>query len=502
MPAMSQCPHSVKRFKSAGGNDLLTSPIPAGKIATHTLLAPMAQMDSPTAGPENSVADVSVATEEDVTPRTPSPTLLGTIGSKIVGAFTEGGPLGLASPNRIPVASRKRSIDEVEDAMTVRQYTQTFVPENEGPAGQKRTNNDTAMKLNTQLKDPPKAADLRTGEAAPNSPTIRGRSMSPRNGTSFVPAKISTRAKHVLTPARKAIKIAEAKSSSLSRLQRARKSDVAEAALGSKSVAAEAESADTSNNLNQFEIDKIVGHRHNADDPTLLDVRVSWKSDDPAGDFTWETEANVQEDAPDALFRYWRTFKGGRSSVLKDPDMWHVFRVEKHRIIQGTNDVMLQVAWVGSTQRSWEPEAAVAGYAKEHLDEYWAKLGGRESILTTAALQLPTTHTKPQKEMARKRTKSGMSKAAETGALCNTFTAYVFWNPTSRKLEGAAHLPQGMDVPDVNTFLSELFMGVGTKSQQTRRRNPRKNRLHGARKGAEESTIKIAERDATAKTGT
>ncbi|KFA51454.1 hypothetical protein S40293_11600, partial [Stachybotrys chartarum IBT 40293] len=156
MPAMSRSPHSVKRFKSAGGNDLLTSPIPAGKIATRTLLAPMAQMDSPTAGPENSVADVSVATEEDVTPRTPSPTLLGTIGSKVVGAFTEGGPLGLASPNRVPVASRKRSIDEVEDAMTVRQYAQTVVPENEGPAGQKRTNNNTAMKLNTQLKDPPK----------------------------------------------------------------------------------------------------------------------------------------------------------------------------------------------------------------------------------------------------------------------------------------------------------------------------------------------------------
>ncbi|KEY72647.1 hypothetical protein S7711_09760 [Stachybotrys chartarum IBT 7711] len=103
-----------------------------------------------------------------------------------------------------------------------------------------------------------------------------------------------------------------------------------------------------------------------------------------------------------------------RSTVLKDPDMWHVLRVEKNRIIQGTNEIVLQVAWIGSTQRSWEPEAAIGGYAEEYMDEYWTKLGGRESVLTTAALRLPTGHTQSQKEMVRKRTKSAMSKAAET----------------------------------------------------------------------------------------
>jgi hypothetical protein len=150
-------------------------------------------------------------------------------------------------------------------------------------------------------------------------------------------------------------------------------------------VAAKPDSVDTSNILSAFEIDKIVDYRHDANDPTLLDVRVSWKSDDPAGDFTWETEFDVQEYAPDVLFRYWRTFKGGRSSVLKEPDMWHVFRIEKHQISRGTNEVVLHVAWIGSTQRSWEPEESVAEYAKEHLDEYWEKLGGRESVLSTAA---------------------------------------------------------------------------------------------------------------------
>ncbi|KAH7302902.1 hypothetical protein B0I35DRAFT_197362, partial [Stachybotrys elegans] len=320
-----------------------TSPSPPGKIAIQTLLAPMAQIDSPTAGPDSPVAEgPGVVTEGTVTPSISSPTLLGAIGSRIVGALTGRGPLGSASPSSVPVASRRRSIDEVED---------------------------TAVKLNNQPKGLPRAADLRAREAASNSPTFTDCSVSSSNGlgTSSVPAKSSTRPKQVLTPAQKAIKPTEAKPSPPSRQQRVTKLDVAGAAPGSKSVAAKPDSVDTSNILSKFEIDKIVGYRHDADDPTLLDVRVSWKSDDPAGDFTWEPESSVQEDAPDVLFRYWRTFKGGRSSVLKDPDMWHILRIEKHRIIRDTNEVELHVAWIGSTQRSWEPEESVAEYAKEHL---------------------------------------------------------------------------------------------------------------------------------------
>ncbi|KAM7210780.1 hypothetical protein V8F06_013842 [Rhypophila decipiens] len=86
----------------------------------------------------------------------------------------------------------------------------------------------------------------------------------------------------------------------------------------------------------------------------------------------------------------------------------------------------------------------------------------------------PTGHTKPQKEMARKRTVSGMSKAKETGMLCNTFISYVFWNPTYKELQGVAHLPAGMEMPDVNSFLQEFFRQGGTRAQRKRRRNTRK----------------------------
>ncbi|KAM7210070.1 hypothetical protein V8F06_014546 [Rhypophila decipiens] len=103
----------------------------------------------------------------------------------------------------------------------------------------------------------------------------------------------------------------------------------------------------------------------------------------------------------------------------------------------------------------------------------------------------PTGHTKPQKEMARKRTVSGMSKAKETGVLCNTFISYVFWNPTYKELQGVAHLPAGMEMPDVNSFvrtlarlheytplmfsqLQEFFREGGTRAQRKRRRNTRR----------------------------
>jgi hypothetical protein len=57
------------------------------------------------------------------------------------------------------------------------------------------------------------------------------------------------------------------------------------------------------------------------------------------------------------------------------------------------------------------------------------------------------------KEMVRKRTKSAMGKTMETGSLCQTFTFFVFWDPTYKELRGAGHLPVGMDLPDVNRLV-------------------------------------------------
>ncbi|KAM0604230.1 hypothetical protein ACHAP1_005928 [Verticillium nonalfalfae] len=132
-----------------------------------------------------------------------------------------------------------------------------------------------------------------------------------------------------------------------------------------------------------FEMKDIVEHRQATDDETLFEVRVKWDTEDPQEQFSWEPEANVQEDAPAALWKYWRSVKGGRAAAMADPDMWHVLHVAGHKV-QPDGSVLLHVAWIGSAQKSWEPEDAVRGYGAEHLDEYWAMQGGRATVLKGA----------------------------------------------------------------------------------------------------------------------
>ncbi|KAJ4307333.1 hypothetical protein N0V88_000716 [Collariella sp. IMI 366227] len=59
---------------------------------------------------------------------------------------------------------------------------------------------------------------------------------------------------------------------------------------------------------------------------------------------------------------------------------------------------------------------------------------------------------KRRREKARKRGKSAMRKALETGRDCEIFTAFVYWNPTHRRLEGTVYLPEDVDLPNVNDF--------------------------------------------------
>ena len=66
----------------------------------------------------------------------------------------------------------------------------------------------------------------------------------------------------------------------------------------------------------------------------------------------------------------------------------------------------------------------------------------------------PTGHTSSQKSKIRTRARSGMNKAKETGEICNTFIAYVYWDFDRGSLEGSGHLPEGMDLPDINKLVS------------------------------------------------
>ncbi|KAK1993750.1 hypothetical protein LX36DRAFT_661204 [Colletotrichum falcatum] len=129
-----------------------------------------------------------------------------------------------------------------------------------------------------------------------------------------------------------------------------------------------------------YVIEKIIGHRPDPRDKTLFQMQVGWKSGDP----TWEPEQTIQEDAEEALFAYWDGIAGGRLGAMADKDLWHVLRIEKHKQ-KPSGAVHLLVYWIGSPDRSWEPESQVAVYARQHVENYWRSKGGRENAVKSAA---------------------------------------------------------------------------------------------------------------------
>ncbi|KAH6693417.1 hypothetical protein F5X68DRAFT_227827 [Plectosphaerella plurivora] len=419
------------------------SPRPASRESTvsrsHTdsapvaPMAPMAPMDSPTTGAvlgSPIAEEISVSIQETVTVQTPAAALFG-LGSKLVGVLT--GQKAASPMDAIPVG-RKRSIDEVD------------TPEETDHKG-----DDTAVELDNQLHDVAEARGAQPEQKSSPAPTASSPAPDSHNASKFIAANGSEDAADVTTdattdpavdsaavsvadtptdtptdtaadaaappaadatpavvsepvtkqnsttPRKRATRAVRSEAEDLAssvptasknapktkpspRRQRARKS--VNTADAEAVTAAVGETGDKPDEMGKFEVDSVVDYRYNANDPTLLDVQVSWAD----GERTWEPEANVQEDAPDALFKYWRSVKGGRASALNS-DMWHVLRIEKHRVKAG--DVSVHVAWIGSPLRSWEPEDAVAGYAGAHLDDYWDSLGGRDIIIGAQTVSPP-----------------------------------------------------------------------------------------------------------------
>lgn len=122
------------------------------------------------------------------------------------------------------------------------------------------------------------------------------------------------------------------------------------------------------------EMDEIRKHRRSQEDPTLIEVFFAWKRREPS----WVSEGTVQWLDQDALFRYWSTVDGGRFSILDGSDLWHVLRIEDHRIDHNTGKVELRITWIGSDKQTWEPEDAVEVHAEEHVKDYWGGIGGRD----------------------------------------------------------------------------------------------------------------------------
>ncbi|GKT52902.1 chromo domain-containing protein [Colletotrichum tofieldiae] len=141
-----------------------------------------------------------------------------------------------------------------------------------------------------------------------------------------------------------------------------------------------------------FVLDKIIGHRRDPKDKTLFQMHVSWKNDEP----TWEPEQTIQEDAEEALFAYWDSVKGGRLGAMADKNLWHVLKIEKHKQ-KPSGAVHFLVYWIGSPDRSWEPETQVEVYARQHVEDYWRSKGGRDKNIKTAAAPAKRGRGRPRK---------------------------------------------------------------------------------------------------------
>ncbi|KZL86404.1 chromo domain-containing protein [Colletotrichum incanum] len=112
-------------------------------------------------------------------------------------------------------------------------------------------------------------------------------------------------------------------------------------------------------------IESITGHRKDDKDKTLLHMQVYWKN----GGVSWEPEKDIQLAAAEVFFEYWSTVEGGRSGAIANKDLWHVLKIEAHRRIGNGCD--LEVSWVGSRDRSSEPERTIKEAAPQLVNEYW-----------------------------------------------------------------------------------------------------------------------------------
>ncbi|KZL84828.1 chromo domain-containing protein, partial [Colletotrichum incanum] len=114
-----------------------------------------------------------------------------------------------------------------------------------------------------------------------------------------------------------------------------------------------------------FFIKELIRHRRDPTCDTLFEINVRWEGDEE----TWEPESNLQKDTALTLFAYWSRVKGGRESAMVDRELWHVFKVVSHET-KPDGSVYLQVAWVGSPDTSWEPEANIQEAAGRLIENY------------------------------------------------------------------------------------------------------------------------------------
>jgi hypothetical protein len=111
----------------------------------------------------------------------------------------------------------------------------------------------------------------------------------------------------------------------------------------------------------QFNFTKLLAHRWVGN---AIELKVGWHGSAP----TWEPETNLHEDAPDALFAYWRA-QGGRPENPNDPGLYDIFAIREH----AKNRARLLVEWTGypPEENTWVSRKVLEETAPELVAEYW-----------------------------------------------------------------------------------------------------------------------------------
>ncbi|KAF6827705.1 chromo domain-containing protein [Colletotrichum musicola] len=341
---------------------------------------------APTAfmGPSIDVAQMSTPTPEPVVPKATS--VVSSVKQSVSNVFSGFGASrnGTATANAFTtfeqtIASRKRSREPESEETPASSEKESEKEEADAEAGNVTAEvNDTTIQLGNQFEAEAAADEERAKSPVKEAVEVAAPTASPTDGgeinvTTIPPENADT---------------IEAEST-----------ETAEPAAAATASAVEDEDEDEdmaddpTNGL--FVIEEIYGHRRDPKDKTLFQMHVRWKHDVPS----WEPESNIQEDAEDLLFAYWDSVKGGRRAHMADKGLWHALKVEKHR--QKAHGVVeVQVAWVGSRDRSWEPEDQVQQYARELLEDYWVAKGGREKHVRAIAVPAKRGRGRPRKDAA------------------------------------------------------------------------------------------------------
>ncbi|TFA99548.1 hypothetical protein CCMA1212_008538 [Trichoderma ghanense] len=114
----------------------------------------------------------------------------------------------------------------------------------------------------------------------------------------------------------------------------------------------------------QYGFEGFVGYRWVGDS---IEIQVQWDS----GETTWEPEANLHHDCPEALFEYWCSHQG-RPKNPRDPEMYEIYSILKHN----RNRSRLLVEWVGfeRSEATWVSRKVIEETAKDVVDAYFGSI--------------------------------------------------------------------------------------------------------------------------------